>query len=84
MTNTIIGKEEVREIVERIISNRREVIFLYDITNNNPNGDPNDENKVRMDNGRCMVTNVRLKRTGYWYFMPAPPIFHKALPVLLL
>jgi CRISPR-associated protein Csh2 len=63
MTNTIIGKEEVREIVERIISNRREVIFLYDITNNNPNGDPNDENKVRMDNGRCMVTNVRLKRT---------------------
>ena len=40
-------------------------MFLYDIQNANPNGDPNDENKPRMDEetGKNIVTDVRLKRT---------------------
>ncbi|MCK9243960.1 MAG: type I-B CRISPR-associated protein Cas7/Csh2 [Candidatus Neomarinimicrobiota bacterium] len=47
------------------INNRSEILFLYDIQNANPNGDPNDENKPRMDEetGRNIVTDVRLKRT---------------------
>lgn len=47
------------------IKNRSEILFLYDIQNNNPNGDPNDENKPRIDEetGRNLVTDVRLKRT---------------------
>ncbi len=47
------------------IKNRSEILFLYDIENNNPNGDPNDENKPRIDEetGKNIVTDVRLKRT---------------------
>ncbi len=47
------------------ITQRREILFLYDVENNNPNGDPNDENKPRIDeeNGRNLVTDVHLKRT---------------------
>ncbi|WP_029522379.1 type I-B CRISPR-associated protein Cas7/Csh2 [Persephonella sp. KM09-Lau-8] len=45
--------------------NRREYLFLYDVSFANPNGDPNDENKPRIDEetGRNIVTDVRLKRT---------------------
>lgn len=45
--------------------NRSEILFLYDIENANPNGDPNDENKPRIDEetGKNIVTDVRLKRT---------------------
>lgn len=44
---------------------RREVLFLYDAVYSNPNGDPNDENKPRLDEetNRLFVTDVRLKRT---------------------
>lgn len=44
---------------------RSEIIFLYDIANANPNGDPADENKPRIDEetGYNIVTDVRLKRT---------------------
>lgn len=47
------------------IRNRRELLFLYDVKNANPNGDPADENKPRMDEetGLNIVTDVRLKRT---------------------
>jgi len=47
------------------INNRSELLFLYDIQHANPNGDPNDENKPRIDEetGRNIVTDVRLKRT---------------------
>jgi CRISPR-associated protein Csh2 len=46
------------------IKNRREYLFLYDVVNANPNGDPLDENKPRLDeeSGRVLVTDVRLKR----------------------
>lgn len=47
------------------IKNRSELIFLYDIENGNPNGDPLDSNKPRMDEETSinLVTDVRLKRT---------------------
>lgn len=47
------------------INKRSELLFLYDIENANPNGDPNDENKPRIDEetGKNIVTDVRLKRT---------------------
>ena len=53
------------------IKNRSEILFLYDIENANPNGDPNDENKPRIDEetGRNIVTDVRLKRTVRDYLM---------------
>ncbi|SFL74591.1 CRISPR-associated protein, Csh2 family [Methanobrevibacter olleyae] len=45
--------------------NRSELLFLYDITDANPNGDPLDDNKPRLDeeNEINLVTDVRLKRT---------------------
>ena len=47
------------------IKTRSEILFLYDIADANPNGDPNDENRPRIDreSGRIKVTDVRLKRT---------------------
>ncbi|NPA34529.1 MAG: type I-B CRISPR-associated protein Cas7/Csh2 [Chlorobi bacterium] len=46
------------------IKNKSELLLLYDVTNANPNGDPLDENKPRMDEktGINLVTDVRLKR----------------------
>ena len=48
-----------------IITNRSEILFLYDVTYANPNGDPVDENKPRIDEETeiNIVTDVRLKRT---------------------
>jgi len=48
-----------------MIKNRSELLFLYDVKNANPNGDPSDENKPRIDEetGINLVTDVRLKRT---------------------
>ncbi len=48
-----------------MIKNRSEVLFVYDVTDSNPNGDPIDENKPRIDEetGKNFVTDVRLKRT---------------------
>lgn len=53
-----------------MIKNRSELLFLYDVTNANPNGDPSDENKPRIDEetGINIVTDVRLKRTIRDYF----------------
>ena len=44
---------------------KSEIIFLYDLAWANPNGDPNDANKPRIDTetGLNIVTDVRLKRT---------------------
>lgn len=57
------------------IENRREIIFLYDVIRSNPNGDPDDGNRPRMDeNGYNIVTDVRLKRTirDYWISQKDP------------
>jgi len=54
-----------------VIKNRSEIVFLYDIKDANPNGDPLDENKPRIDEetGINIVTDVRLKRTIRDYLM---------------
>lgn len=47
------------------MKSRREFLFIYDVSWANPNGDPMDENKPRIDEetGINYVTDVRLKRT---------------------
>lgn len=53
------------------IKNRSEILFLYEIENANPNGDPLNENRPRFDSeeNRVLVSDVRLKRTirDYWF-----------------
>jgi len=48
-----------------MVKNRSEILFVYDVKDANPNGDPVDENKPRIDEetGINIVTDVRLKRT---------------------
>ncbi|MCM8747879.1 type I-B CRISPR-associated protein Cas7/Csh2 [Thermomicrobiaceae bacterium CFH 74404] len=47
-----------------------DIVFLYDAKLTNPNGDPDDENRPRMDpfTRRALVSDVRLKRylRDYW------------------
>lgn len=66
------------------IKNRSEIIFLYDIKDGNPNGDPLDENKPRIDEetGINLVTDVRLKRTirDYLYKFKHQEIFVREIP----
>ncbi len=47
------------------LNHRHEILFLYDVSWANPNGDPMDENKPRLDEETSIniVTDVRLKRT---------------------
>ncbi len=47
------------------LKNRSEFLFIYDVKDANPNGDPLDENKPRVDEetNQVIVTDVRLKRT---------------------
>jgi len=63
----------------KIISNRSELLFMYDIKDGNPNGDPLDDNKPRIDEqtGFNLVTDVRLKRTirDYFYDIKKKEIF---------
>ncbi|MET3129546.1 CRISPR-associated protein Csh2 [Arcicella rosea] len=53
------------------LKNRTELLFLYEIENANPNGDPLNENRPRFDteDDTVIVSDVRLKRTirDYWY-----------------
>ncbi|MEW6086763.1 MAG: type I-B CRISPR-associated protein Cas7/Csh2 [bacterium] len=57
--------QETPTAEKKLVKNRSEILFLYDITDANPNGDPLDENKPRIDEetGINIVTDVRLKRT---------------------
>jgi CRISPR-associated protein Csh2 len=61
---------EVKKMSE-LVKNRSEIVFFYDIKDANPNGDPLDENKPRIDEetGINIVTDVRLKRTIRDYLM---------------
>lgn len=51
--------------MSEVIENRSEILFLYDVSDANPNGDPLNEDRPRIDEetGQNMVTDVRLKRT---------------------
>jgi len=57
--------------MSKTIESRSEIVFLYDVTYANPNGDPMEENKPRIDEetGINIVTDVRLKRTIRDYFL---------------
>ena len=63
--------------------NRSEILFLYDIADANPNGDPLDDNKPRLDEEteKNIVTDVRLKRTirDYLYDFKNQGIFIKEI-----
>ncbi len=51
------------------MNKRREIVFIYDVRDSNPNGDPDDQNRPRMDEDDYnVVTDLRLKRTirDYW------------------
>lgn len=60
-----------KDTQKSIINNRSEILFLYDCTDANPNGDPLDENRPRIDEETelNLVTDVRLKRTIRDYLM---------------
>lgn len=53
------------------IKNNSDILFIYDARMSNPNGDPDDENKPRMDYNRNinLVSDVRLKRYIRDYFV---------------
>jgi len=57
--------------MSELVKNRSEILFLYDVKDANPNGDPVDENKPRIDEetGVNIVTDVRLKRNIRDYFI---------------
>lgn len=60
------------------ISNNSDFLFVYDATQSNPNGDPDQENKPRMDydTKTNLVTDVRVKRFIRDYLkMQGNPIF---------
>ncbi|MFN3180248.1 MAG: CRISPR-associated protein, partial [Thermus sp.] len=56
-----MGNETVEK--EGTVANG-EILYLYDAKDTNPNGDPDAENRPRMDHvaGRILVSDVRLKR----------------------
>jgi len=58
------------------VTQRSEILFLYDVADANPNGDPLDENKPRIDEetNRNIVTDVRLKRTVRDYLAGKPNV----------
>ncbi|NMC33961.1 MAG: type I-B CRISPR-associated protein Cas7/Csh2 [Veillonellaceae bacterium] len=70
--------------MENVIKKRSEILFVYDVTDANPNGDPIDENKPRIDEetGINIVTDVRLKRTvrDYLYDFKQQGIFVRGIP----
>lgn len=57
-------------MTEKAINNRYEIVFIYDVRDANPNGDPDNSNMPRFDDrtGENVVTDVRLKRTirDFW------------------
>ena len=57
------------EIVSPPIANRCDFVFLFDVRNGNPNGDPDAGNMPRMDpeTGRGLVTDVAVKRKIWNY-----------------
>lgn len=64
-------ENQLGENKENLIENNSEMLFIYDAKMCNPNGDPDDENKPRMDYNRNvnLVSDVRLKRYIRDYLM---------------
>ena len=45
------------------------MLYIYDAKLSNPNGDPDEENRPRMDEEINLVTDLRLKRYVRDYFL---------------
>lgn len=62
-----------------VVKESSEILFLYETKDCNPNGDPLDENKPRMDpeTGVATVTDVRIKRwvRDYWHERLGKPLW---------
>jgi len=65
------NETQIKDNDAKIIENNSEMLFIYDAKMCNPNGDPDDENKPRMDYNRNinLVSDVRLKRYIRDYLM---------------
>ncbi|MBK1642716.1 type I-B CRISPR-associated protein Cas7/Csh2 [Chromatium okenii] len=63
------------------MTNRSEILFVYDAKDCNPNGDPLDENRPRTDpeTGEATVSDVRIKRTVRDYLLSLEPDVEKRL-----
>src|SRR3974377_1183010 len=62
---------------DNVLNNRHDFLLLFEVTNGNPNGDPDAGNLPRLDpnSNRGIVSDVCLKRTGRNFteiFPPAP------------
>jgi len=58
------NNETIKNNDNGFIKNNSDILFIYDASMTNPNGDPDDENKPRMDydTETNLVSDVRLKR----------------------
>jgi CRISPR-associated protein Csd2 len=56
--------KERRSFMSKIVTNRHDILILFDVTNGNPNGDPDAGNMPRIDptTNRGLVSDVCLKR----------------------
>lgn len=63
------------------VTHRQEILFIYECKDCNPNGDPLDENRPRVDpeTGVATITDVRIKRTVRDYFLALEPDVEKRL-----
>ena len=63
------------------ITDRYEILFIYEAKDCNPNGDPLDENRPRTDpeTGEATVSDVRIKRTVRDWFLSQEPDVEKRL-----
>ena len=61
MTNML---QRIKNDHSAILSRRYELVFLFDVTQGNPNGDPDGDNAPRVDieTGHGLITDVCLKR----------------------
>ena len=65
------GEKQEKDGEVKTIENNSEILFIYEASRCNPNGDPDDENKPRMDYNKSinLVSDVRLKRYIRDYLM---------------
>src|SRR5262249_14468574 len=75
-----------RRSMSEPITNRHDILVLFEVTNGNPNGDPDAGNQPRVDaiSGRGLVSDVCLKRKirNYVDLFP-PPVNGKAFQILI-
>ena len=57
-------KQKGENIMSKIVTNRHDILILFDVTNGNPNGDPDAGNMPRIDptTNKGLVSDVCLKR----------------------